>query len=157
MYESSAPLDDRLGGGPGLPPAGSTNLRKAGKWGRFIGIVSMVGIGLGALTAIVFGGTLIGITGNSEFGGMMTAWLIPIVIVYGLLFALMFYLSFLLYQFGNNAIVAVETRNEDAIVTSFGSLARLLKILGIFTVIQLAFSALWFAGIFITGAFSLFQ
>ena len=154
MYASDAPLDNEYhGSGPLLPPEGSDHLRKAGKWGRFLGIVSMVTLGLMVVFVLLMGGTLLGIGGSQSSN--IAAWLLPIVILYGGMFALMLYLAYLLYQFGAKAMTAVDTGSEAAMTASFGSLGRLLKILGILTVIQLVFMGISVAIMLFTGASTL--
>ena len=154
MYEHSAPLDDNYASGPGLPPAGSTNLRKAGKWGRFIGIVSMASIGFLLLMLVLFSGTIISTMDADPFGSAqgLAQWMAPMLVFYGLFFALFLYLAYLLYSFGSNAMTAVDRSDEQAITASFGALARLFKIMGVLTVIQLCFYALWIVFFLVSGA-----
>ncbi len=143
MLENDNLLDTGHHNGPRLPPEGAANLRKAGKWGRFIGLVSMVSVGLVVVMLFLFSGTFIGVLSMSQPGLDIAAWMLPLIIIYGLLFAVFLYLAYLLYNFGNKAMEAVDHGSAQAITTSFASLGRLLKILGIFTIIQLAFYALW--------------
>lgn len=151
MYASDHPLDtDYSGRGPLLPPEGSDSLRKAGKWGRFLGIVSMVTVGLMVAFLVLMGGTLLSIGGQN--GSNAAAWMLPLVIFYGAMFALMLYLAYLLYHFGAKAMIAVDTGSSTAMTASFGSLGRLLKILGILTVIQLVFMGISIAIMLFTGA-----
>ncbi|MGB3801998.1 MAG: hypothetical protein WA952_19415 [Lewinella sp.] len=156
MYDTTEPLDDRYGSGASLPPEGSQNLRKAGKWGRFLGIVSMVGIGLGIVFIFLFGSTAMAMSGmGGETGNPFASVMLPIILFYGFFFAIMLYLSYLLYSFGSKAMVAVDQGDDLAMVSSFGSLGRLFKILGILTIIQLAFMAISVALFLFSGAAAL--
>ena len=156
MYESTGSLDDHYASGPGLSPEGSQNLRKAGKWGRFLGIVYMVFIGIGIACMFFFGGTFLTMAGmGSDQGPNMTQVMLPLFLFYGVFFAIFLYLSYLLYSFGSKAMVAVDRGDETAVTDSFGSLGRLFKILGIVTIIQLAFTALSVALFLFSGAAAL--
>lgn len=154
MYASDSPLDNEYhGGGPLLPPEGRDSLRAAGKWGRFLGIVAMVTLGLTIAFLLVIGGTLL--TFGGEYSGDISAWMMPVVIIYGGLFALMLYLAYLLYRFGAKAMIAVDTDSTAALTSSFGSLARMLKIMGILTAIQLVFTGISLAFMLLSGASSI--
>ena len=156
MYTSDSPLDtDYRGSAPLLPSEGSANLRKAGKWGRFLGIVSMVGVGLMIVMVLLLGGTLLSFGGDQT--GNIGQWMIPVVLLYGAMFAVMLYLSYLLYHFGAKAMTAVDTGSSADMTASFGSLGRLLKILGILTVIQLIFGGISFAIMVLSGGAALLQ
>ncbi|WP_116108545.1 DUF5362 family protein [Lewinella sp. IMCC34191] len=157
MYENTDPLDDRYGSGTALlPPEGSENLRKAGKWGRFLGIVSMVSIGIGIILMLLFGGTAMTMAGmGGETGNPFAAVILPVILFYGIFFAIMLYLAYLLYNFGAQAMQAVDRGDQAAMTTSFASLGKLLKILGILTIIQLAFMALSVAIFLFSGAAAL--
>ena len=156
MYEEPNMLDDNYAGGPGLPPEGSRNLRKAGKWGRFLGIVYMVFIGIGVLIMFLFGGTMMTIAGmGNPQGPNIAQFMLPMLLFYGVFFAIFLYLAYLLYNFGSKAMVAVDRGDETAITASFGSLGRLFKILGIVTIIQLAFTALSVVIFLFSGAAAL--
>ncbi|PPK84601.1 hypothetical protein CLV84_3763 [Neolewinella xylanilytica] len=156
MYENPETLDDQYGNGAALPPEGSTNLRKAGKWGRFLGIVYMVSIGIGIGFIILFGGTAMTLAGmGSETGNPFASFMLPMLLFYGLFFAIMLYLAYLLYSFGAKAMLAVDQGDQTAMTASFGSLGRLFKILGILTIIQLAFMALSIVLFLFSGAAAL--
>ncbi|CAH1000669.1 hypothetical protein LEM8419_01803 [Neolewinella maritima] len=143
-------LDSGYGSGLTVDGLAAANLRKAGKWARFLGIVTMVSIGIGVILLVLFGGTFLALalgSGGEAVGGAMTG----ILIVYGVIFALFFYLTYLLYNFGAKAVATVDRGDTVAMAEAFASLSRLLKIFGIFTIIQLLFTAIAFIGIAVGG------
>lgn len=153
MLESTTPLDTGYGTAPELPPEGAANLRKAAKWGRFLGIVSMVIIGLFILFLLFFSGTFLTMSGLDGLGpgsGMVTF----IFVFYGLIFLFGLYISYLLYDFGAKALTGVDTGDSLAVTQSLGSLARMFKIYGILTIIYLGFMALSVITLIATGASS---
>ena len=131
-------LDDGYGSGLSLTPTDAANLRKAGKWGRFLGIVSMVFIGLAILAFIGFGGTMLAMMTGGQIGGAGGA-ATAMVVFYVAAFGFGFYLVYLLYKFGAEAITAVDHGDGAAMTRSLASLGRMLKIYGIVTVIYFAF------------------
>ncbi len=155
MLENDDSLDNGYRNGPALPPEGAANLRKAGKWGRFMGIVSMAGLGLFILIFVAFGSTFMVMAGMGDMSGGMGGGMTVILGIYALLFAVMFYLAYLLYSFGTDAMQAVDQGNTQAMVSSFGSLGRLFKILGVLTLVQLAFYGIWMLFLVLGGAAAL--
>jgi hypothetical protein len=135
-------LDSGYNVGLSLSSEDSANLRKAGKWGRFLGIVSMVALGLAILAFVGFGATLLATMGFSEQAGMPAGVTTFLVIFYVAVFVFSFYMVYLLYKFGTAAIAAVDRHDQAAMTKSFASLGRMLKIYGIITVIYLGFMAL---------------
>lgn len=133
-------LDGGYGAGLTLTSTDTANLRKAGKWGRFLGILSMVLIGLVILAFIGFGSTMIALMSGGQIGagGIGTV----MIGCYLLLLGFTFYLTYLLYKFGAEAVIAVDNGDGLAMTRSLASLGRLFKIYGIMTVIYLAFIGL---------------
>ncbi len=126
-------LDGGYSTGLSLSPQDTANLRKAGKWGRFLGIISMVFLGLIILAFIGFGGTMVAMMSGGQFGGGGAAT--GLIVFYVALFAFSFYLVYLLYKFGAEAVIAVDNNDSVAMTKSLASLGRMLKIYGIITVI----------------------
>lgn len=151
MVADSTTLDDGYSAGISLSSLDAANLRKAGKWARFVGIVYLVFTGLGILSFIFTGGsTLAMMTANDTIG--LGAFIIPFIILYVLILGFTLYLVYLMYKFGSQAVEAVDNGNQPAMTQSFSALGRLYKILGILTVIYLVFMALIFVGAFLGGA-----
>ncbi|MBB4079540.1 hypothetical protein GGR28_002165 [Lewinella aquimaris] len=153
--ERSSTLDDGYGSELTLTRQDAANLRKAGKWGRFLGIVSMAFVGIFLLVAVLFGGTflaLVGATGGmAPFNGGGVLLTITLA-VYAAIFLLLFYLSYLLYKFGAEATVGIDHGNSRAVSDALGALARLFKLYGILTIAYLGFTALMFFATLAAGA-----
>ncbi|NJB87066.1 hypothetical protein GGR26_002843 [Lewinella marina] len=151
MLENSTPLDREYGRGPELLPQGAANLRKAGKWGRFLGVLSMAGIGFFLVVMVLFGGTFMAVSGLGAAtggGGFMTG----VLVIYALVFLFLFYLSYLLYQFGSEAVAAVDNGSPQSVTDAFGALARLFKLYGILAIFYLGSTVLAFLSMLFTGA-----
>ena len=134
-------LDGGYSTGLSLSSEDTANLRKAGKWGRFLGIISMVFLGLIILAFIGFGGTMVAMMSGGQFGGGGGA-ATGLIVFYVALFAFSFYLVYLLYKFGAEAVIAVDNHDSVAMTKSLASLGRMLKIYGILTVIYFGMMAL---------------
>jgi hypothetical protein len=148
-------LDDGYGAGLSLTTADSANLRKAGKWARFLGIVSMIFLGLFIVGLIGFGGTMMAMMSGGEIGagtGAATAG----IVVYVAIFAFSFYLVYLLYKFGAEAVTAVDHGDGQAMSRSLASLGRMLKIYGIITVIYFAFFGIGLIVALVSGGLAVF-
>ena len=147
MYSDDATMDTGLGGTLALSSEDKLNLRSAGKWGRILGIVGMVILGL-FLVAILFGGgsflTLLLGAGLEDdgFSAGMGAFGAVTMVFYGAFILFGLYLYYLLYNFGDKAVRAVDTNNTAAMSEAFASQSRLYKILGIATMIYVALMAL---------------
>ena len=150
-------LDSGYGGGLSLSTEDTANLRKAGKWGRFLGVVSMVFLGLAILAFIGFGATMLATMGLNEQAGIPAGATTFLIIFYVAVFVFSFYMVYLLYKFGTAAIEAVDRHDQLAMTKSFASLGRMLKIYGIITVIYLGFMALSLVLALIGGGFAAFS
>jgi hypothetical protein len=134
-------LDNGYGSGLALSSEDAANLRKAGKWGRFLGIVSMIFLGLGIVAFLGFGSTMIAMMMGGD-AGMAGGAMTGMIVFYVAMFAFSFYLVYLLYKFGAEAVTAVDQGDNQAMTRSFASLGRMLKIYGIIMVIYFGFLAL---------------
>lgn len=157
MYSESGTLDGGLGGGAALALSteDTANLRKAGKWARFIGIVTMVIVGLSLLFIIFAGSSFMALAGLGDVPGG-ASFGVFFVIIYGLILALGLYLAYLLFNFGKKAVTAVDQGSQIAMTESFGSLAKLYQIYGILMLIYVGFLALGVVGGIIGGAAAAF-
>jgi hypothetical protein len=109
------------------------NLKKAGKWGKFISIVI-------ALNTVGFGffywaGT---ITSGGYAGRTTKVYLL----IYLLFFGLTIYFCTLLFQFSSKAISAVENESQDDLSNAFTALAMMFKTGGRLIIIYLLCIAL---------------
>lgn len=130
------------------------NLRTAGKWGRFIAIVSLIGMALMILLVLFFGGTMMALA-SPEMGAMGAAGGTFVLIIYLAMFALYIYPLVKLYQFSTNAIKAADSGNSVAASDSFAALGSMYKFMGILLVIVLGLYALFFVLALIGGAASM--
>lgn len=128
-----------------------SNLRTAGKWGRFIAIVTLVSIGLMVLVMLFFGGTLLA-TASPEMAGLGAVGTTMILLIYGAMFALYIYPTVMLYKFSTNVIRAADSGNAVAASDAFASLKRMFKFMGILIAIVLGLYALMFVFMLIGGA-----
>ena len=150
MYDSNAPLDSSYGNGPALSSADTANLRKAGKWARFIGIVAMVGIGIFLFFLFVSGGTMIASMGLGDAGGLG----VVVLVIYGALMLFSLYMMYLQYQFGTQAVQAVDRDDNGALSQSLAALSKYYKITGVLMAIYLGIMALGIVFAVIGGAAS---
>ncbi|WP_116108544.1 hypothetical protein [Lewinella sp. IMCC34191] len=153
MYESSPTLDDNYGSGASLSTQDAANLRKAGKWARFIAIFSMAALGLVLLGMIVGGSTLLvsmGL-GDGAGAGMMVAF-----VFYGAFILFALYMLYLQYKFGSQAMQAVDNHDGAAMSESLAALSRYYKIYGIIMLVYLALMTIGIVFAVIGGAFAAF-
>lgn len=130
------------------------NLKTAGKWGRFISIVSLVSIGLMMLGLLFFGGTMMALA-SSDLGAAGALGGTAILIFYGLLFALYIYPTVMLYKFSTNVIKAADNGNPTAASEAFASLKSMFKFMGILLAIILGLYALFFVLALLGGVASM--
>lgn len=129
-------LDDGIGRvGLTLSMADKENLRSAGKWGRFLAIVTFVFLGLGLIGALFAGGTMMSVMTGSDMGGFGALSMV----LYLLAFVFYGVIAYLVYEFSTKAIRAVDNDDQTAMTASFRALKRLYAIFGILTVITLGF------------------
>jgi|AntRauTorckE5430_2_1112549.scaffolds.fasta_scaffold08962_2 hypothetical protein len=156
MTEDYGTLDAGMGNiGLALNANDIANLRTAGKWGRFISITGLVGLGLAVLGMLFFGGTMLTMMsmGDAEAAGALGAvGGTFIFIIYGIAFAISAYVYWMLYQFSTNAIKAADSGSQMAMTDAFSSLKSMLKVSGIILLVILAMYALVFLIIIIGGA-----
>jgi len=132
--------------GLSIDPAAKMHLSEAARWARFLAIVGFVMIGLIVLVGIFAGsimGTLMGNAGAGNelgnlrvTGGIMGSFLI---IFYILIAALYFLPCLFLYRFATKMKTALAADDQETLNTSFQNLKKLLRFMGIMTIIGLAF------------------
>ena len=152
MYDSSSPLDDNYGNGTSLSSNDAANLRNAGKWARFIAIFSMVGLGIVLVGLLVGGSTVLATLGIGEAGGAA----VGMMITYGLAILFGVYMTYLQYQFGNQAMQAVDRQDAGAMSDSLAALSRYYKIYGVIMAIYLGMVGIGLIFAVVGGVFAVF-
>jgi hypothetical protein len=110
-------------------------LSEAAGWARFMAIVGFVLLGLGTI-GMLFAGSSLALLGAS---GVPTALIIGIFLVFGIIW---FFVSFYLFRFGSKMKEALQFQSRELIDQSFENLKSYFKLMGILTIIYLAFYAL---------------
>ncbi|MCP9237004.1 hypothetical protein [Lewinella sp. JB7] len=151
MFGNASTLDGDYSAELSLTRQDAANLRKAGKWGRFLGIVSMVFVGIFLILVVGFGGTMMTVFGLGAPEGTGVMMTIVLAFYAGILL-LLFYLSYLLYKFGAEAVTAVDHTDARAVAGSLAALARLFKLYGILTIVYLAFTGVSLLTMLAAGA-----
>ncbi len=139
-------LDSGYGSSLALSTTSAANLRKAGKWARFIGIFGLVIMGLTVIGLLFFGGTLLSLdsAGGGLGAGLMLLFYLPFV-------ALGVYLVYLQYNFGSKAMEAVDNQSPQSMEVALASLSRYYKISGILLMVYLVLMVLGLIGMVIGG------
>lgn len=125
------------------------HLAETAKWGVFLSIVGFILSGILVIIAI-FAGTFMS-SMNSTYGGaapMIGAGFITV--LYLIIAVLYFFMSLFLYRFATKMKAALYSNDQDTLNNSFLNLKNLYKLMGILTIIYLAFIVL--AMIFGIGA-----
>lgn len=115
-------------------------LRNTAKWGRFLAIIGFVFFGL--MIAGGLGGIVLTLKGNSaNLGNSLMSGGIFSVFYLGM--ALLYFLPLLyLHRFSKKMLAGLEQNNEEIVTHAFKNLKSLFKILGILTIVVLAFYAI---------------
>ena len=127
------------------------HLRTAGKWARFVAVVSLVFLALAVLFIVVFGATMLSylpigtLSGPGAFEGLL------MLVVYGVMGALYIYVLIKLYQFGSKAVRGVDSTNYNLISDAVAALKSMFKVIGILTAVVLAFYVFSFLMLMISG------
>ncbi len=142
-------IDSNLAGsGFALSSADQTNLRTAGKWARFLAIIGLVSMALVVLMMLFGGGTMMALMMGGGMGaspydtGAAVGAGAFMFIFYGIFIAAGIYLYWLLYQFGDKAMKAVDSGNTALMSESLAAQSKMYKIIGILAAIYLGFLAL---------------
>ena len=152
MQAQYAPLDSGMGTGSlSLSGLDLQNLRDAGKWARFLAIVSLVMMALAVLFFLIFGTTMMAFAGGGDAAAM------TIVLIFFLAVAALYiYPLIKLYQFGSKIMTAVDSGDGIAASESYAALRSMFKFMGILTIIFLALQALQIVIMLIVGVGSAF-
>jgi Family of unknown function (DUF5362) len=125
-----------------------SHLAETAKWSVFLSIVGFVLSGILVVVAL-FAGTFLG-SMNSGLGAAPVIGAGLITVLYLIIAALYFFMSLFLYRFATKMKAALYSNDQDTLNNSFLNLKNLYKLMGILTVIYLAFIVL--AMIFGIGA-----
>jgi hypothetical protein len=157
MEETNDPITPAEPVGLVLTEEAQYFLREAGRWARFLGIMSFIGAGFVFLIAIFFG----------AFTSLMSSYSynrrpFPPVLGGGLGFVLYtgvavicFFIALYLYQFGNSIKQAIEFSDSQDLTIAFGKLKSFFKLKGIIVIIFVSLYALIILGVII--AFLMFR
>jgi hypothetical protein len=121
----------------GIDYTARSYLLEAARWGKFLAIVGFILIGLMALgfVAIMFNAADIG----NQFGALYgLGYGAGILIFYGLMFALFFYLNWTLYKFSVKTKLALASLNQEQFNEGLRNLKNMFKIWGICMIVLLA-------------------
>jgi magnesium-transporting ATPase (P-type) len=119
-------------------------LFETAKWGKFLGIIGFIGVGLMVLVGLGMGlfmdrsrsgmPPMTGMPG--QFGGMFFT------VLYLLMAVLYYFPSMYVYQFATKAKIALLGNNETELTLAFSRLKSFFKFWGILMVVALIFYAL---------------
>lgn len=129
-------------------------LFETAKWGRFLGIIGFIMVGLMALAGLVMGffmnsnQTATPVTGMpAQMGGVFFA------VLYLAMAGLYYFPSMYVYQFSTKAKSALKGNNETELTLAFSSLKSFFKFWGILMIVLLLFYGLML--IFFVGMLAL--
>lgn len=124
-----------------LGPQDLRHLRKAGKWSRLLGIISMVSLTLLVVTIVVYHATVTGMIGFAAAMAGGSALVTLVLAIYAAVLLAVFYLAYLMYKFGDRAVVASDAEDHVALTAALAALGRLFMIYGILLISYLALTA----------------
>jgi len=122
-------------------------LQGTAKWAKFLAIVSFIGCGLMALTAITAGLWMTPMRSSMAASGTLPGSVFAMgsgifTATYLIMAAIYFLLALYLYRFATKAEQALLQGNNEALTESVGNLKNYFKINGILIIVALAFMAL---------------
>ena len=117
-----------------------SHLAETAKWGVFLSIVGFIISGIIVIAAL-FAGTFLGsMSGGMGAAPVMSAGVITV--IYLIIAAVYFFMSLFLYRFATKMKAALYSNDQDTLNNSFLNLKNLYKLMGILTIIYLAFIVL---------------
>lgn len=137
-------LDDNTISDSGLviTPSIRNFLSQSARWGKFMAIVGLVGMGLMIIAILLGGGTMLAMmTGSNElsgFGAGGTLFMLLYVV-----FLALFIMPFIyLYNFSTKVQTALRDDNQTVLTDAFENHKSLFKFYGVFTAIFIGFYAI---------------
>ena len=124
------------------------HLAETAKWSVFLSIVGFILSGILVIVALFAGTFISSMSGGLGAAPVMGAGLITV--VYLIIAALYFFMSLFLYRFATKMKAALYSNDQHTLNNSFLNLKNLYKLMGVLTIIYLAFIVL--AMIFGIGA-----
>ncbi|MGC4036884.1 MAG: DUF5362 family protein [Chitinophagaceae bacterium] len=128
--------------GLSIDQTAKSHLSEAARWAKFLAIVGFIFIGIIALAGFFAGsviGTMMGNLPRNEYAGPSAGMLGSFVSVIYVAIALVYFFPCLfLFHFGNKMKQALNANDQDALSSSFQNLKKMLRFLGILTIIGLA-------------------
>ena len=128
-----------------IDPTAEMHLRETARWARFLGIVGFVMAALVAVLSFVFPFIISRASQADPYNsmaGMGTAISAMITIVYLLMAALMFTISWFVFKFGTSTKVALLQNDQETLNVGLLNLKRVFRIYGVMTAIMLVIFAL---------------
>jgi hypothetical protein len=122
---------------------GTSYVRDAARWAKFLAVVGFIFCGLMVLVAILFASVLssvfntMGSAGPAFSGGLVST-------VYILMALLFFFPCLYLYNFASKAQAALNRNDQEQLNVSFRNLRAYFRFLGILTIIYLSLLVLVF-------------
>jgi hypothetical protein len=125
-------------------------LFQSARWGKFVAIVGLVGMGLMIVTILLGGSSVLMMMAGSDFpvggaGGTV------FIIVYLALLALFIMPFIYLYNFSTKVQLALREDNQTVLTDAFENHKSLFKFYGVFTAIIVGFYALMLAFMLLGG------
>lgn len=116
------------------------HLAETAKWGNFLSIVGFV---ISAIIAIIalFAGAIVGSV-SSGYGGGPAIGAGFVTIIYLIVAVVYFFMSLYLYRFSAKTKAALYSSDQESLNNGFMNLKNLYKLMGILTIIYLAFLVL---------------
>lgn len=118
-------------------------LKETAKWGKFLGIVGFVMVGifvlLGIFMAFFMGSMMADMGEAGAFGGAMGGALGFVYVILGLMYL---FPSLYLYRFSKKMKIALDQHDQQYLYDSFQNLKSLYKFMGIFMAVILGIYAL---------------
>ena len=117
------------------------HLSETAKWGTFLSIVGFILSGLIAIVAL-FAGTILSSLQSDFGGGSSIAGAGMVTVIYLLIAALYFFMSLFLFRFASKMKQALFSSDQDSLNNSLLYLKNLYRMMGILTIVYLAFMVL---------------
>lgn len=134
-YRNDMPAPDLF-----LSPATAAHLRRGAVWARFLAVVGFIGCGVCLLAAIAM----------FAFGGLVTAYVYPLIslapmllaVIYLVIAVIGFFLNLFLYRFADRSIRAADTYDSALLATGVRNLTNYLLADGIIVLMALVIPAI---------------
>ncbi|WP_133551450.1 DUF5362 family protein [Algoriphagus boseongensis] len=127
-------------------------LMETARWGKFMAIVSFVGLGLLVLLGIFYSAFISSLAGG-ELDELPASISGAVGLVYVLMAVLFFFPVLYLYRFSVKIQSSIRSKTTEEFTHALSNLKSLFKFMGIYTVVILAIYALVLFGVMLGAAF----